>query len=359
MEKKVKKEYFIASNGYKGFTSYYDTVLNPEDFDKIYIITGGSGTGKSYMMKELASYAEEAGADVEFIYCSSDPTSLDAAIFEKNGRRVGILDGTAPHERYMIYPGLSEEIINLGEFWNSDLLAESKESAKKFMAEKKKSYKTAYLYLSALESIDGIKEQIAKQVIDTEKIRSAILRLIKQLKISKPGKERIRLSSALSMMGSHRFETFEELADKIYVITDKNHSALFYLQEMRIILKEKSLSFTYIPSTKCENYPEGIYVDSIKTLFVSEEFHTEKTNSDCIINMQRFFKSELSQEEKKELRYLSAQGKKIESTALEHLKQAGKIHFKIEEIYYGCMDFTAKEKYTDKIKEKILKTLCS
>ena len=47
------EKYFAAANSYKGFKSYFDRIFAPEQFDRIYIIKGGPGTGKSSIMKNI------------------------------------------------------------------------------------------------------------------------------------------------------------------------------------------------------------------------------------------------------------------------------------------------------------------
>ena len=68
--------FFAAMNTAEGFKSYFREIF--DEFENIYIIKGGPGTGKSRFMKEVACRAEEKGLSVERFYCSSDPTSLDA-----------------------------------------------------------------------------------------------------------------------------------------------------------------------------------------------------------------------------------------------------------------------------------------
>ena len=57
MENAKAFEYFASANGYTGFRSYFDTVYKSENFDKIIILQGGPGSGKSSLMKALAMTA--------------------------------------------------------------------------------------------------------------------------------------------------------------------------------------------------------------------------------------------------------------------------------------------------------------
>ena len=87
----MKERYFIASNSSEGFCSYYEGAFDVRKFNKIYVIKGGSGTGKATFMKKVAELAEEKGFGVRYIYCSSDAQSLDGIIIKelkKNNKNI-------------------------------------------------------------------------------------------------------------------------------------------------------------------------------------------------------------------------------------------------------------------------------
>ena len=117
--KQKTKRYYAAANSYKGFISFFDKVFDSKEFDRIYILKGGPGTGKSSFMKKIATNFCDQECETDEIYCSSDPKSLDGIIIKKESRRIAIIDGTAPHERDAVIPGAIDEIINLGEGWDS------------------------------------------------------------------------------------------------------------------------------------------------------------------------------------------------------------------------------------------------
>ncbi|MBE6561981.1 MAG: hypothetical protein E7662_12740, partial [Ruminococcaceae bacterium] len=81
--------YFAGANTADGFIGAYPAFINERALDRLYILKGGSGTGKSTLIKTCAARAEEAGAEVTLLLCSSDPSSADAIILrKKNGRRI-------------------------------------------------------------------------------------------------------------------------------------------------------------------------------------------------------------------------------------------------------------------------------
>jgi energy-coupling factor transporter ATP-binding protein EcfA2 len=66
------------------------------DMKRRIFIKGRPGSGKSTMLKSLASASESRGFDVQVFHCGFDPNSLDMLIFPELS--LAIFDSTAPHE---------------------------------------------------------------------------------------------------------------------------------------------------------------------------------------------------------------------------------------------------------------------
>ena len=95
MEKGRIRHMFPGGNTSEGFYSYYDYVLPQERAERIFILKGGPGVGKSTFMKKIAEEMLNRGYDVEYMHCSSDPSSLDGIVVP--AKNVAVIDGTAPH----------------------------------------------------------------------------------------------------------------------------------------------------------------------------------------------------------------------------------------------------------------------
>lgn len=88
------KKVFPGGNTSNGFHSFYDHII-PEDAERIFVIKGGPGVGKSSFMRTIGEQFVNEGYDVEYHHCSSDNRSLDGVVIKK--ANVALLDGTAPH----------------------------------------------------------------------------------------------------------------------------------------------------------------------------------------------------------------------------------------------------------------------
>ena len=90
----MNSSYFLGANSKDGFYSLYHELIDLKQANRLYIIKGGSGSGKSTFMKSLANRLKDKSR-IEYIHCSADPDSLDAVVLCDLG--CAIVDGTAPH----------------------------------------------------------------------------------------------------------------------------------------------------------------------------------------------------------------------------------------------------------------------
>ncbi|HET7616731.1 MAG TPA: PRK06851 family protein, partial [Bacillales bacterium] len=114
------KHYYAGSNSSQGFYSFYEEAL--EGLERLFILKGGPGTGKSTLIRQVGEAMAVDGKDIEFLHCSSDNDSLDGVIIPE--LKAGIVDGTAPHIVDPKYPGVVDQIVNLGDCRNDAVLAE-------------------------------------------------------------------------------------------------------------------------------------------------------------------------------------------------------------------------------------------
>lgn len=87
--------FFLGANSGAGFQTLFSEILDPEDTFDLMILKGGPGVGKNTFMREIGKTMEAAGADVEYLWCSGDPDSLDGVVIPSI--RCAVCDGTSPH----------------------------------------------------------------------------------------------------------------------------------------------------------------------------------------------------------------------------------------------------------------------
>lgn len=324
------EQYFAAANTYNGFKSYFMEIFNPLEFDRIYVIKGGPGTGKSNMMKKISSYFSKKGCGIEEIYCSSDPSSLDGVICKTERRKIAVLDGTAPHETDAKIPGAIDEIINLGENWDTRWLIAKKEDIIPLNTEKSRAYKTAYSYLKIAGTASDFIMNVVKDSFYYKKSKALTKQLCQELSPQTKENSKIRLVSSFGKNGSYSLETLKQLSKNIFYISGEVFPAMLLLLEISGFLYTMDISCTRFPTALNPDYLDAIYIPSSDILFMIGD--GDGLNADSLIKESCGYDSE---------RIKSAKG--LWDISLTEAKRwfsiASDLHFRLEDIYTQAMSF--------------------
>ena len=333
------KAYFAAANGYSGFRSLFGEIFDPERFGRTFIIKGGPGTGKSTIMKKLVNHSLIVGYEVEEIYCSSDPHSLDGVIIRKNEHSIAVLDGTAPHERDCIYPGACDEIINLGNSFNIAALTEKKEEIIALGKSKKEAYKAAYAHLHIAGQIYNVASELLLKSMDYNKAERLISNCISECAANKSGNFSRVYRSAFSRFGHVKLDAY---TNKKTVEIDAGDSVFvgrIFMNMLYQRLRDRGAICTIARSPFDDSIIEEIdTTDRIYSLMPASKFEKQNT-------LLRGCSSQLASLEKMHSEALRL--------AQDAFSEASHLHFKLEDIYKGAVDFNNNDSIYSSLQERI------
>ena len=338
----MEEKYFAAANSGEGFVSYFGEVFCPEEFQQVYIVKGGPGTGKSYFMRRVAEAAERQGERVVYWYCSSDPDSLDGITV---GHRFAMLDGTSPHDMSCRTPGAVENIIDLGAFWSVPSLSVMREKIEGLNRQKSGAYKRAYRFLSAYSQLSEAAQDIVLPWAASEKLDTAARELLSLL----PDGDGYEISTALcdsvGMKGRVRFDTYERFAEQIVRIRDFFETSHLLLSAVACEARRRNMKIKVSYNPIQPRHIDAISIGDALAFCISE--------GECDLDMRDFMRSGFDGADDAE-RILSLRSV-ILCEAVSALDEVRRVHFDIEEIYKSAMDFDEKERYTEKFIRQIIK----
>lgn len=351
-EHTLSESYFAAMNTANGFCGKFKEIFG--SLDRLYIIKGGPGTGKSRFMKDIGIAAEAKNSDfeVEYFYCSSDPSSLDGIIItkHKNNRSIGFIDGTAPHTYDPKLPGVSDSILNFGDFWNEKALLPHFSELKALGAAKSELFESVYSYLSAIEKLDKITCSVSQNALNIKKMNDAIDRLFREIPSGNGYAEKVRIRSAVSPDGIVKLDTFSRLASANYAVTDRAFAAKSFMIAVKAKLKmlNQEVVISYDPFFP--TVPDAIFIPSadISVYIGSEPRTDEKT-----VNMSRFISDDILSPFKPKLRAISRLRRDLLDLLYADFMRIRTLHGQTEKIYIQAMDFSAKEELRDNIINKL------
>ena len=344
---KYSGKYFAAANTGQGFVSYFDGIF--ADIPRLYIIKGGSGTGKSRMMKQIADRAEELGYSVGRCLCSADADSLDAVVIPKLG--VGVLDGTAPHITDPKYPGAVDEIVDVGRFWDKEKLRRHTTLIREMIDRKSLLFGCAYDQLSAAKKSGDVISKLNSQALDRQKMYAAVERLSRRWKRGSGYNGHIRILDAFTMKGRVQLDLFNQKAEHVYLLSGRHGAESEFLSEVLRVAKEKTQPVFIAPdpvdlSRICE-----LMLPELGIAFVRRD---PCQKAERVINTERFVIPEAIRRFKPCITEAKRNRRELLKSVDIILSEIRKLHFEIEDIYISAMDFDAKERLTADLINEIL-----
>ena len=335
--------YFAALNTSRGFISNFDEVFSSAK--RTLILKGGPGTGKSTLIRALASEATNRDMAVEYFYCSSDTNSLDGVIIGDG--EIAIIDGTSPHAVDPKIPGARDEIINLGMFWNSAILKNSAHEIKYYLDTISSLYKNVYDAMAIAASAEDLIGKIVLRHTDLEKMKLAADRIARLYPTDRLPIRR-RGISALGVHGYLLLSSYEKRAEEIYTFRDKYSISNIFLDILKENFEKRQVGFDYSRS------PVYDRTDALLLRGENVAFLPVASDPSRIINTERFIRKSIAseKEEIKQLRLISSTAIKL---AEKKLSCIGELHDELEEIYIGAMDFKDMGAFTKRLLISIFK----
>lgn len=351
---------FLGANTPSGFSSLFDEIYNPYKDGKAYIIKGGPGTGKSSFMKKVAAAANEKGYDTELVYCSSDPNSLDGVIVPKLS--FCMVDGTAPHVVEPQFPGASENIINMGQFWDEEKIYEKRNDIRSLTIENSLYHRRSARFLSSAGAVCEDTQKLVSRFINKDKIDSFCIRFVSRetpkKKNASPGKKTRRYISAITPNGVKFFdETVKALASRIIGIEDE-YSAVSGIITERIgelaVKNGYDVIFCRCPMKKDEC--EHIIIPQIGLAVITvKSEHPTALSFDRLIHARRFVDASAMRAQKNRLSFNKKITKELTEESISFLKKAKEVHDKLESCYIDSMDFKKADEYEQGFIERVVK----
>lgn len=337
---------FPGSNTPSGFLSFYREGL--KELAQVFILKGGPGCGKSTLMRKIGLNMLERGYDVEFWQCSSDNDSLDGVRIP--ALSVAIVDGTAPHTLDPVYPGAVEEIVNLGEHWQSNELRRQKEEIVSLTQRIGERYAFCYGKLREAGALLAAEQAENSAAADTAALEQQLHDLADSVFRPDAPRGRHLFASAVTPRGLIRFtEPLSRQAKRRFILSgpvgggkEQLIAALAQMAEER--------------GHRADIYHHALLPETIELLLlpdldtavmVSEQPPQETRPSDILIPCGAARDSAAAAA-------LQQQTAELVNAAASYIAEAKALHDSLEDIYRKAVDFTAVESMGNRLFSRIL-----
>jgi ABC-type cobalamin/Fe3+-siderophores transport system ATPase subunit len=351
--------YYAGGNTARGFYNLFESNLN--SLNRIYILKGGPGTGKSTLMKNIGQYWVHKGFDIELIHCASDLQSIDGVIIPQ--LKAGIVDGTAPHVIEPKAPGAIEEYVNLGEAWDSKKLVQHKNEILEIKEKIGDLYKLAYETFAKALKIHDDWEKIYIENMDFEKAneltRTLIEKFFKNHAAEKSSIVKHRFLGAATPKGPVDFiENLTENVKSRYFIKGRPGSG-------KSTMLKKIAHAAIEKGFDVEIYHCGFDPKSLDMVIVREldfaifdstpphEYFPNRKHDEIIDMYKECITPGTDEKYKEKLEEISTKYADTMKKGTAYLAQAKTFHNQLENIYVQAMDFSK----VTKLEENILSQL--
>lgn len=349
--------FFLGANAPSGFYSLYDELLPPEQAQRIFLLKGGAGCGKSTLMGRAAAALEAAGEDVEYIRCSGDPDSLDAVLFP--GLGAAIVDATAPHVREPSFPGVVESYVDLGRFYDHAALLPLREELIGATRGYQSHYKGAYRRFTAAAAL--MEDNRALLLTPTleqrlqKRARGILSREIRKTGRA-PGALRRRFLGSVSCQGrACLFDTVDALCRKVYELCDTYSLAAGMLTVLAAGAMAAGYDVTLCPSPLFPDRAEHLLIPELGLAFVSSTPELPYPGRPYRrIRVDAMVDHETMVQLRARLKFSRKVQNALLAEGMDALAQAKAEHDRLEQLYNPHVDFDGVEAQAGEIIEELM-----
>lgn len=352
----MQSSFFLGANSKSGFYSLYDDLIDLESANSVYVIKGSPGCGKSSFMRKIATHMNDAGHDVEQIFCSSDPDSLDGIVIPS--LNIAFVDGTAPHVVEPKFPLVVEEYLNLGAFANTEAIKAHKREILDITRYYRTFFERVYRLTASAATLEAELFDIALGGIKLERLRKKAQGIISREIHGKGsgGALKRRFLSGITPKGyiTH-FDTVTRLCKNVFVLEDNFGLGMFLMQPILDAARKAGYDVFAAYSPLMPERLEHLIIPELSLAFV-----TSKKNDPYLgeykrrIRIDAMIDLDVLRAKKKKITFSRKLSVSIIDEACNSLNDAKKVHDQIEVFYNPHIDFSKLYALADNLANKLL-----
>ena len=341
-------EFFAGANTKDGFVSIFEEAFSGAE--RLYVIKGSSGCGKSTFMRRIAVTAREKGFQPRLVFCSGDPDSLDGVIVPELG--FAVADGTPPHVIEPKYPLVRESILNFCEFLSEKKLAPHREEVVSLTAEKSVHYSAAYRLINAACAFLHTARDSALPYLDSAGIRARAENTLKKYAGAYNGKTERLFASGFTPKGLCVKPAFDGVKKIFFVGNRYGEGELFIgalARAARELKADHAVSLCGVDKAKTDS----VFFGCSGALFTLLETPPCAGAEARKISLSKFADTASLAALKNRLRLLAGLSDSAFAEAQKELASAGDIHRKIENVYSPALDLSAVNEFTQSFIKRV------
>jgi hypothetical protein len=353
------RNYYAGGNTAKGFHSLFDDCL--KDLQKVFILQGAPGTGKSTLMKKIGEQWAERNYQVEYLHCPLDTSSIDGVI--NVDLEVGIVNGSGS---YTITPkalGAIEEYVNLGEACDSNKLCTEKDRIITLSMLAGNARQKAYERFGEALSIHDNWEKIYIEAMDFEKADALTTRLVGQffgsMSLNKESTVKHRFLGAATPDGAKDYvpDLTEDIAKRYFI---KGRPGSGKSTMLRKIAEEAQVRGLDVEVYHCGFDPNSLDMVIVRELGIAifdstapHEYFPSRDGDEIVDMYGSVIASGTDEIFEEEITAHKTAYRNMMDEATGLLKDSSEYNRELEQIYSDSVDFEKVNELTERLQGKI------
>ncbi|MDO9573528.1 MAG: hypothetical protein Q7I94_00940 [Candidatus Contubernalis sp.] len=360
------KEFFLGSNTCRGFYSRHQQLFK-KGYNRFFIIKGGPGTGKSTLFRNICQGLVKEGYSVELYCCASDNRSLDGLSVPSLG--VVMVDGTYPHVIDPELPGVRDEIINLGSYWNEEILKNNYSEIQDHRMEISTSFDIAYRYLREAKIAYEQWQFFITRCLNLEKaIKSQndfVMEIFDEVRtMEKVSKEQRLLASAITPEGPvNKYHLILQDIENFYLLLgEPGTGKSTLLQNIYLMAQRKGLD---IEAYHCGFDPkrlDALVLPELNTAVIKHCYphnfclsDIKKVNKVSTYDLSLYLNQEKVRKFDLEIKDTRERYWDLVKLAVKNIDRARISHGKLEKYYSAAQNFSELDQLADQLLQKTLR----
>ena len=332
----VVSNFFAGANSGEGFRNLFHEIMAPEETYDMILLKGGPGVGKNTFMREVGKTFESVGVDVEYLWCSGDPDSLDGVVIPDI--HCAVVDATSPHVMEPKFPAAVDRYVNLGQFYDIAAAKVCCEEIRRRTQEYQKAYARAYHILKAARQVEVEAVRAAQNTVQTEKINRQIEGIVCQelgRRGEEAGKTKRRFLGGITHQGYvWRFDSVEALCPRVYAVQDPFELAGEFFARLHDAAENLGWDTIVCPSAEEMDRIEHLLIPGLGLAFV-----TTKSGMEYPGKLFRKIRLDALAETDGKAAFQCRMASLLRQEAIGALQEAKAGHDALEAIYNPYVDF--------------------
>lgn len=354
------RHYYVSGNTSLGYYSIFDSLR--ESLNSVYILKGAPGAGVSQVVKDIAEHISNKGYSVELIHSTFDSGEYEGVIIPE--LKTGIIDGSYPRGIDAKFPSLSDEVIDLNQYINSEKVKLKQKELRAWTGQMEKKLELAYTHFANAKKVHFDKEDIYVDHMNFTKADEVTEQIINSTfneeGLNKQGQQRHLFFGAATDKGVDNYiDNLTEGLSKRIIIKGRSGSG-------KSTMLRKIVAQATEKGYDSEVYHCGFDPNSLDMVILPElsfaildgtapHVIDPSRSSDQVVDMYEIcFDHDVDSQYSEKLSHIAKRYAAEIKIAVQALKEAKTIRDKVKEVYASAIDYNQIENVKQDLIGKVL-----